>query len=207
MKPLWIWAAPHGSSLSPAPSLARFAARVAIDTGITVSIGLSTNKFLAKIASDLHKRRGFAVLGGNAAQRSLAPKPVSFIWCMGAVMQARLTRDGITLIGDLAATTETELKHRYGAEGVHRSRLAPSLDARAVKRPNARPRARRRRPTIARRRLWLLCEKLSGRRKAADLAASRSGLRWRISSCERRGAHLRIQPKSQPRFSRLAASS
>jgi nucleotidyltransferase/DNA polymerase involved in DNA repair len=46
------------------------AARVAIDTGITVSIGLSTNKFLAKIASDLHKRRGFAVLGGNAAAQT-----------------------------------------------------------------------------------------------------------------------------------------
>jgi nucleotidyltransferase/DNA polymerase involved in DNA repair len=126
MKPLWIWAAPHGSSLSPAQSLARFAARVAIDTGITVSIGLSTNKFLAKIASDLHKPRGFAVLGGNAAQRSLAPKPVSFIWCMGAVMQARLTRDGITLIGDLAATTEAELKHRYGPRActAHGSPLA-----------------------------------------------------------------------------------
>ena len=51
--------------MSAAKVLARFAARVERELGITVSIGLSANKFLAKIASDLDKPRGFAVLGAG----------------------------------------------------------------------------------------------------------------------------------------------
>ena len=82
----------HG--MSPARSLARFASRVADSIGITVSIGLSANKFLAKIASDLDKPRGFAVLGRDEAVAFLATKPVGFIWGVGKVSAARLQRDG-----------------------------------------------------------------------------------------------------------------
>jgi DNA polymerase IV len=168
----------HG--LSPAQSLARFATRVATAIGITVSIGLSINKFLAKIASDLDKPRGFAVLGGKEAQRFLAPKPVTFIWSVGTVMQARLARDGITLIAHLAATSEAELKRRYGAEWVRLSRLARGLDSRAVI-PERKAKSLSAETTFEEdiaaflpleRRLWLLREKLSGRLKAADLAGS-----------------------------------
>ena len=60
----------HG--MTPARSLARFAKRVEAEIGITVSIGLSANKFLAKIASDLDKPRGFAVLGRDEAVAFLA---------------------------------------------------------------------------------------------------------------------------------------
>ena len=60
----------HG--MTPARSLARFARRVEAEIGITVSIGLSANKFLAKIASDLDKPRGFAVLGKDEAIAFLA---------------------------------------------------------------------------------------------------------------------------------------
>jgi DNA polymerase-4 len=82
----------HG--MSPAKALARFAAAVENKLRITVSIGLSCNKFLAKIASDLDKPRGFAVLGGSEAQAFLAPKPVSFIYGVGKVSAARYARDG-----------------------------------------------------------------------------------------------------------------
>src|SRR6516162_6609858 len=68
---------------SPAKALASFAARVERKIGITVSIGLSCNKFLAKIASDLDKPRGFAVLGGGEAAGFLAPRPVSQIFGVG----------------------------------------------------------------------------------------------------------------------------
>src|SRR5437899_452215 len=90
----------HG--LEPAKALARFAARVEAAIGITVSIGLSANKFLAKIASDLDKPRGFAVLGGEEGRGFLGSKPVSFIWGGGKTMQARLARDGFHRIADLA---------------------------------------------------------------------------------------------------------
>src|SRR5262249_56679577 len=65
----------HG--MSPAKALAGFAAEVETSLGITVSIGLSCNKFLAKIASDLDKPRGFAVLDGGEAAAFRASKPGS----------------------------------------------------------------------------------------------------------------------------------
>jgi len=153
---------------------------VAADVGITVSIGLAVNKFLAKIASDLDKPRGFAVLGANEARAFLAPKPVTFIWGVGAAMQARLARDGITVIADLAGATEAELKRRYGVEGLRLSRLSRGLDARPVT-PAREAKSISAEATFEadiaafralERRLWLLCEKVSGRLKAADLAAS-----------------------------------
>ena len=83
----------HG--MSPAKALARFAADVESKLRITVSIGLSCNKFLAKVASDLDKPRGFAVLSASEAPNFLAPKPISFIFGVGAVSAARYARDGL----------------------------------------------------------------------------------------------------------------
>src|SRR5215470_2665488 len=89
----------HG--MPPGKLLAIFAERVELELNITVSIGLAANKFLAKIASDLDKPRGFAVLGGGEAATFLAPKPVSLIFGVGKMAQQRLARDGLRTIGDL----------------------------------------------------------------------------------------------------------
>ena len=119
-------------SLFPAQSFAWFAMRVETAIGsITVSIGLSTNKYLSKIASDVDRPRGFAVAGSHEAQRFLAPRPVTFTRASEA-RQACLARNGIIIIADLAATTEAEPKRRYGAERLRLSRLARGLDARPV---------------------------------------------------------------------------
>jgi DNA polymerase-4 len=120
----------HG--LPPAKVLARFAADVEKKLSITVSIGLSCNKFLAKIASDLDKPRGFAVLGASEAQTFLAPKLVSFIFGVGKVSAARLTRDGFARIADLQRASEVEMMRRYGAEGRRLARLARGIDQRQV---------------------------------------------------------------------------
>lgn len=120
----------HG--MSAAKALARFARDVERDIGITVSIGLSANKFLAKIASDMDKPRGFAVLGANEAVAFLAPKPVGFIYGVGAVSAARLANDGYRLIADLQRADEKELARRYGEEGARLWRLARGIDSRAV---------------------------------------------------------------------------
>jgi DNA polymerase-4 len=109
----------HGS---PATTLARLVRRVEQELKITVSIGLSYNKFLAKIASDLDKPRGFAVIGQGEARTFLSDKPVRLLWGVGQAMQQRLARDGITLIGELARIEETELVARYGKIG-HRLAL------------------------------------------------------------------------------------
>jgi DNA polymerase-4 len=120
----------HG--MSPAKALARFAKRVEQTVGITVSIGLSCNKFLAKVASDLDKPRGFAVLGQAEAAAFLAPKPVTLIFGVGKVTQGRLARDGFRLIADLQKAGETDLMRRYGVEGRRLARLARGIDDRDV---------------------------------------------------------------------------
>ena len=120
----------HG--LSPAKVLARLALEVEKKLSITVSIGLSCNKFLAKIASDLDKPRGFAVLSAAEAPEFLAPKPVSFIFGVGKASAARLARDGFVRIADLQKVTELEMMRRYGEEGRRLARLARGIDARKV---------------------------------------------------------------------------
>ncbi len=120
----------HG--MSAAKVLARFASQVERDIGITVSIGLSANKFLAKIASDMDKPRGFAVLGQTEAAEFLAPKPVGFIYGVGAVSAAKLAGDGYRLIADLQRADKTELMRRYGEEGMRLWHLARGLDQRTI---------------------------------------------------------------------------
>ena len=120
----------HGKSA--AKVLAGFATKVERDLGITVSIGLSANKFLAKIASDLDKPRGFAVLGATEAVSFLASKPVGFIYGVGAVSAAKLAADGFRSIADLQRADEHDLMRRYGEEGLRLWRLARGIDGRSV---------------------------------------------------------------------------
>ena len=117
---------------SPAATLADLARRVEQALSITVSVGLSYNKFLAKIASDLDKPRGFAVIGRAEARAFLADKPVGLLWGVGAAMQRRLAQDGITRIGELARLDEATLVARYGKIGKRLSLCARGEDDRAV---------------------------------------------------------------------------
>jgi DNA polymerase-4 len=120
----------HGGP--PARTLALLARRIEREVGVTVSIGLSYNKFLAKIASDLDKPRGFAVLGRGEALDFLAARSVGLIWGVGAALQHKLAGDGITTIGELRQRSERELVARYGAIGRRLARFARGEDDRAV---------------------------------------------------------------------------
>ena len=120
----------HGSS--PARTLARLAADIHDEHGITVTVGLSHNKFLAKFASSLNKPHGFTVIGREETVSFLADQPVSRIWGVGRVFQTRLERDGITRIGQLQGYAETELARRYGEIGGRLARFARGRDNRKV---------------------------------------------------------------------------
>jgi DNA polymerase-4 len=168
----------HG--LSAARVLARFADRVERDIGITVSIGLADNKFLAKIASDLDKPRGFAVLGTAEAAAFLAGHPVSLIYGVGKVAAQRLAKDGFRLIGDLQRADERELMRRYGAEGQRLWRLARGIDVRPVD-PVRERKSVSAENTFERdiasfrpleRRLWAAAEEVSDRLKEKHLAGA-----------------------------------
>ena len=117
---------------SPAVALARLVLRIEHDCGVTASIGLSYNKFLAKIASDLNKPRGFAVIGRAEAKAFLAPKPVGLLWGVGKSLQSKLRRDGISTIGHLQQRGEGDLVARYGSIGSRLYRFSRGNDDRPV---------------------------------------------------------------------------
>lgn len=118
---------------SAAESLARFAKRVETEIGVSISVGLSHNKFLAKIASDLDKPRGFAVIGKAETKTFLAPKPISTIYGVGKVFTETLRKDGFLTIGQLQTHSPEDLRRRYGEMGARLARLAQGDDARSVK--------------------------------------------------------------------------
>jgi DNA polymerase-4 len=120
----------HG--MSPARALAALALNVEKEIGITVSIGLSHNKFLAKLASDLDKPRGFAAIGKAETQSFLAARPVGAIYGVGQVMQRELARAGITRIAELQQIEKSELTRRFGALGSRLYHLARGEDLRSV---------------------------------------------------------------------------
>jgi DNA polymerase-4 len=186
----------HG--MSPARAIAKFAAEVERQLAITVSIGLSCNKFLAKIASDLDKPRGFAVLGGGEAAAFLAARPLTLILGVGRIAEQRLARDGLRTIGDLQQLGELELTRRYGSEGARLARLAHGLDDRRVEAARA-AKSLSAETTFdhdiaalrpLERRLWRLCERVSARLKAAALAGSTVTLKLK-------SADFRIRTRAQ----------
>src|SRR3954471_24183934 len=117
---------------SPARTMAKLAADIEREVNITVSIGLSGNKFLAKLASELDKPRGFAVIGMAEAKSFLRDKPIAMMRGAGKVMQARLERDGITTIGQLQDADPADLARRYGATGLWLYQMANARDSRPV---------------------------------------------------------------------------
>lgn len=116
----------------PAAVLVRFQSAVEREIGISVSIGLSHNKFLAKIASDRDKPRGFSVIGREETTAFLAHQPVSTIWGVGRAFQDRLAKDGIRTIGQIQRIAESDLVRRYGTMGLRLARLSRGEDARTV---------------------------------------------------------------------------
>ncbi|MFO0993638.1 MAG: DNA polymerase IV [Hyphomicrobiales bacterium] len=120
----------HGHSA--AMSLVELAREIERDIGITVSIGLSYNKFLAKVASDLEKPRGFSVIGKAEARDFLARQKVSLIWGVGKATQERLARAGITGISQLQTREKSWLMREFGSIGARLYHLSRGEDVRHV---------------------------------------------------------------------------
>jgi len=120
----------HGASA--AEMLIRLAKRIQDELNLTVSIGLSYCKFLAKVASDLDKPRGFAAIGKAEALSFLSKQPVSIVWGVGKVTQKMLARDGISDLATVQKMEDAELARRYGSMGLHLAKLARGQDSRNV---------------------------------------------------------------------------
>ena len=122
----------HGAP--PAVLLARLTKRMEDELGLSGSVGLSHNKFLAKIASDLDKPRGFSVIGQAETEGFLKPKPVRIIWGVGQATQTALEGAGIRTIADLLRWDRGDLGARFGSMGDRLWHLARGLDTRRVNR-------------------------------------------------------------------------
>src|SRR6478736_6747474 len=174
---------------SAAETLTRFACRVEQEIGISVSIGLSYCKFLAKIASDFDKPRGFSLLGRAEAKAFLADKPVRLIWGIGKVAETRLAKAGFRTIGDLQRRSEIEVMKLLGNEGRRLWRLANGIDDRGVN-PERETKGISAETTFdtdyadaqtLRPILFRLCERVAKRLKAADLAGRSVTLKLKSS--------------------------
>jgi DNA polymerase-4 len=193
----------HG--MIPAKVLARFARQVERDIGITVSVGLSCNKFLAKIASDLDKPRGFAALDQDEARELLAAKPVGFIFGVGPATQERLIQRGFRTIADLQRADEIELMKQFSLEGRRLWRLARGIDDRAVV-PDRGAKTISSETTFEtdirdfatlERLLWRLSEKVSARLKAGDLAGSTITLKLKTADFRQRTRSQTVHSPTQ----------
>lgn len=124
---------PHlAGDLPAAQALAVVARRIEREIGITVSVGLAPNKFLAKLASELQKPRGYSVIGRSEAARFLAPLPVAKINGVGSVTAERLEAQGIRTIGDLQNMSEDRLVAMHGKFGRRLAAFAFGTDERPV---------------------------------------------------------------------------
>ncbi len=166
----------HGAP--PAVMLARLTRRMKDEIGITGSIGLSHNKFLAKVASDLDKPRGFSVIGEAETLDFLGPKPVRLIWGIGPAFQQSLDKAGIRTFNDLRRWDRAALHARFGQSGDRLYHLARGEDYRPVQR-NAPVKSISNETTfgedtadaeILEGHIWRLSEKVADRAKAKGIA-------------------------------------
>ncbi len=192
----------HGA---PARTLAALALSIEREEGLTVSIGLSYNKSLAKIASDLDKPRGFSVLGRADAQAFLAGQPVSLIWGVGKALRSQLERAGIRTIGDLLNYEEAELTLRFGSMGKRLFHFSRGRDERPVS-PNSPAKSISAETTFnddltepgaLKAELWPLCEKVSRRLKRAELAGRAAVLKLKTADFRIITRHRRLDDPTQ----------
>jgi DNA polymerase-4 len=193
----------HG--MIPAKVLARFARDVESDIGITVSVGLSSNKFLAKIASDLDKPRGFAALDRDEAREMLADKPVGFIYGVGPATQEKLLQRGFRTIADLQRADEIDLMRQFAGEGRRLWRLARGIDDRQVI-PDRGAKTISSETTFEKdirdfatleKLLWRLSEKVSSRLKSSALSGLTITLKLKTADFRQRTRSQSIQTPTQ----------
>ena len=162
----------------PAVLLAELTNRIKNELGLTGSIGLSHNKFLAKVASDLNKPNGFSIIGKQETEKFLFNKPVNILWGVGAGTKEKLGALGIRTLSDLLRWEESDFVRKFGTSGKRLKALASGTDNRRVM-------AERLIKSISNEttfgedilkheiligHLWRMCEKVSDRAKSREIA-------------------------------------
>ncbi len=194
--------------------MAKLILRIQKDIGISASVGLSYNKFLAKLASDLDKPRGFAVIGRAEAISFLRDKPIGFIRGVGAATAAKLAKDGITRISQIQDSDATALAKRYGNTGLWLYRMANAQDSRAVD-PQSEMKSISSETTFEtdifdfetlEHILWDQAERVSARAKAAEMGGRTVTLKLKTAGFKTRTRSVSLEAPTQlaDRIFRLA---
>lgn len=169
----------------PAVLLAELSKKINQEVGISVSIGLSYNKFLAKICSDLDKPKGFSLLGRGDSKKFLSSQPVEILWGVGKILKRKLNDDGIKTIGQIEELGIKEVMNRYGSIGSHIYSLSQGKDLRRVV-PQRQIKSISHETTfendisdkeVLEKKLWSLCEKVSKRSKERGLGGQTISLK------------------------------
>lgn len=166
----------HGAP--PVLTLLRLQRRILDEVGVTVSVGLSFNKFLAKTASDLDKPNGFSVIGRSDAPAFLAQMKVGDVYGVGPVLGKKLNADGLYTLSDVLKRSEGDLARKYGESGLRLIRLARGQDDRKVSPERERKSVSAETTfnddvsdkTVLKDRLWPLCVKVADRMKMQGVA-------------------------------------
>lgn len=180
----------HGKT--PAQSLINLQNKILTEIGVTVSVGLSYNKFLAKTASDLDKPSGFAVLGRADAADFLSDKPVGFIFGVGPAFSKSLAKAGIKTIADVRRRDDNYMMKQFGEGGLRLARLARAEDYRKINPSSERKSVSAETtfnqdisdPEDLKDRLWMLCVKTADRSKAKNLAGRVVTLKLKTNNFE-----------------------
>jgi len=172
------------------PGIARaLQVRVREEVGLSASLGVATNKLVAKVASDHDKPGGLTVVrpGGEAA--FLAPLPVRVLWGVGPVTASRLAEMGVTTVGELAGLSEEVLRARFGQHGAEMARRARGIDHRPVVTEHERKSVSQettfardvRDPAALRRHLWRLSRGVARHLKRSQVAAGTVAIKLRYA--------------------------
>ena len=173
-----------------APEIAeRLQRRVQEEVGLSASLGVATNKLVAKVASDRDKPGGLTVVRPGEEAAFLSPLPVRALWGVGPVTADNLAEMGVTTVGELARLPEEELRARFGRHGMEMAKQARGMDERPVIPEHERKSVSQER-TFARdlrdaealrRQLWQLSQGVARRLRRAELAAGTVAIKVRYA--------------------------
>lgn len=190
---------------TPALTLLRLQRAIHEEIRITVSVGLSFNKFLAKTASDLEKPDGFAVIGKAEVLDFLGPRPVRAIYGVGPAFAKKLERDGLPTLSDIRRLSDKAMADRYGDMGYHLARLARGEDHRRVS-PGSERKSVSSETTFnadindreeLEKRLWRLCVKVADIMKSKALSGSVITLKLKSAEFKTRTRRRTLNEPSQ----------
>jgi DNA polymerase-4 len=186
------------------------------DTGLSASLGVATNRLVAKIASDHEKPGGLTIVRPGEEAHFLAPLPVRVLWGVGPVMARRLGKLGVANVGQLAAIPEEELRRRFGRQGGALARQAKGIDNRPVvteREPKSVSQERtfsrdQSDPQVLEQQLERMSRKVAERLRSKELAAGTVAIKLRYSDFTTltRQMTLDVPTNSEQSISRAAQS-